>query len=164
MRRAVWPHGSEAEHAEEIAKFFAGRAREPLAVLLATDAAGQALGFVELSIRSHAEGCESDQVAYLEGWYVVREARGRGVGRALESAADDWAPSQGCGKFGLRHRARQQRQRGRSQVARVHRGWCCALFPEAAVAPISYRPQGNRSPSNAKSVRGATTRLRIVSP
>lgn len=96
MRRALWPHGSEAEHAEEIVEFFAGRAREPLAVLLAIDAAGQALGFVELSIRSHAEGCESDQVAYLEGWYVVREARGRGVGRALESAAEDWARSQGC--------------------------------------------------------------------
>jgi len=30
LRRDLWPGGSEAEHAQEIAEFLAGRAREPL--------------------------------------------------------------------------------------------------------------------------------------
>ena len=96
LRRALWPDGSESEHASDIRAFFEGRAREPLAVLVAEDAADGPLGFVELSVRAKAEGCHSDQVAYLEGWYVVPEARNRGVGRALIAAAEEWARSLGC--------------------------------------------------------------------
>ena len=96
LRHALWPEGTEAEHREEIDRFFAGQAREPLAVLLAEDAEGHALGVAELSIRAYAEGCHSDQVAYLEGWFVVPEARGHGVGRALIAAAEEWGRSQGC--------------------------------------------------------------------
>ena len=96
LRCALWPEGSEAEHREEIVRFFAGEALEPLAVLLAEDGAGCPVGFAELSIRAHAEGCGSDHVAYLEGWYVVPEARRHGVGRALIAAAEQWGRSQGC--------------------------------------------------------------------
>jgi aminoglycoside 6'-N-acetyltransferase I len=38
-------------------------------------------------------------VAYLEGWYVVPEARRRGVGRALVESAEDWGRAQGCTEF-----------------------------------------------------------------
>jgi aminoglycoside 6'-N-acetyltransferase I len=38
-------------------------------------------------------------VAYLAGWFVVPDARSRGVGRALIQAAEDWARSQGCAEF-----------------------------------------------------------------
>jgi aminoglycoside 6'-N-acetyltransferase I len=96
LRHALWPDGSEAEHAAEIATFFAGEAREPLAVLVAEDDAGDLLGFAELSIRTIAEGCETDHVAYLEGWYVVPAARRHGVGKALVAAAEAWARAQGC--------------------------------------------------------------------
>jgi aminoglycoside 6'-N-acetyltransferase I len=99
LRHALWPEGSEAEHREEIARFFAGRARTPLAVLLAEDAAGHAIGFAELSIRAYAEGCRTDRVAYLEGWFVVPAARSRGVGRALIAAAEGWARAQGCAEL-----------------------------------------------------------------
>lgn len=40
LRCDLWPEGSEAEHREDIARFFAGESTEPLAVLLAEDAAG----------------------------------------------------------------------------------------------------------------------------
>jgi aminoglycoside 6'-N-acetyltransferase I len=99
LRHALWPDGTEAEHREEIDRFFAGRAREPKAVLVAEDAAAHVIGVAELSIRPHAEGCHSDRVAYLEGWFVAPEARGRGVGRALMAAAEDWGRSQGCDEF-----------------------------------------------------------------
>jgi len=98
MRADLWP-GSRDEHAQQIARFFEGQAREPLAVLIARDGGSRALGFAELSIHPYAEGCSTDHVGYLEGWYVAPEARKRGVGRALVAAAEEWARAQGCSEF-----------------------------------------------------------------
>ena len=100
LRCALWPEGTEREHQEDIDRFFAGKAREPSAVLLAEEAGGQVVGFAELSIRAYAEGCDTDRVAFLEGWFVVPDARGRGVGRALVAAAEEWGRGQGCREFG----------------------------------------------------------------
>jgi aminoglycoside 6'-N-acetyltransferase I len=96
MRHALWPEGSESEHGEEIERFFAGHAEEPLAVLIAHDPGTGPVGFAELSIRPHAEGCRTDRVAYLEGWYVAPTARRRGVGSLLIREAEAWARAQGC--------------------------------------------------------------------
>ena len=94
LRCGLWP-GDETEHALNIRRFFDGTLREPTRVLVADDA-GDLVGFVELSIRAYAEGCHSDHVGYVEGWYVASAARGRGVGRALIAAAEDWARGEGC--------------------------------------------------------------------
>jgi len=99
MRCAFWPDGSEAEHRTEIARYLAGEAREPAAVLVAERGPGTIVGVAELSIRPCAEGCTTDRVAYLEGWYVVPEARRTGVGRALVDAAAAWARARGCTEF-----------------------------------------------------------------
>ena len=98
MRRELWP-GADADRAREVEQFFAGGLREPLAVLLAFDASNRAVGFAELSIRNCAEGCDTDRVAYLEGWFVVSDARRQGVGRALVQAAEAWGRAQGCTEF-----------------------------------------------------------------
>jgi len=96
-RLALWPDGSEAEHREEIRPYFRGeRPRGPWAVLLAEGSGERILGFAEVSVRPYAEGCLGSKVAYLEGWYVVPEARGQGVGRALVAAAETWGREQGC--------------------------------------------------------------------
>lgn len=101
MREALWPAdaGESSGHAEEIARFFGGELHEPLAVLIAEDETGSAVGFAELSIRNYAEDCLSNRVAYLEGWYVEPHARRAGVGAALVRAAEDWGRTQGCTEF-----------------------------------------------------------------
>jgi aminoglycoside 6'-N-acetyltransferase I len=98
MRCALWPD-SEHDHADEVDRFFAGWLHEPLAVLLAFDGL-RPVGFAELSIRNVVDGCLTDRVAYLEGWYVAPDVRRRGVGRALVAAAETWARAQGCTEFG----------------------------------------------------------------
>jgi aminoglycoside 6'-N-acetyltransferase I len=91
MRNALWPASA---HERDIDRYFAAEVREPLEVLMAFD--DDAVGFIELSIRAYAEGCETDRVAFVEGWYVDPDARGNGVGAALIRAAEEWARSQGC--------------------------------------------------------------------
>jgi aminoglycoside 6'-N-acetyltransferase I len=95
MRQALWP-SEPGEHAEEIASFFAGDRRDPAEVLLAIDGSGRAIGFAEVSIRQYAEGCDSDRVAYLEGWFVEEAQRRKRVGAALVAAVEAWGRAQGC--------------------------------------------------------------------
>ena len=104
-----------AEHSAEADRFFRGASIDPLAVLLAEDANREVVGFAEVSIRSYAEGCVTDSVGYLEGWFVAPGARRRGTGRALVRAAERWALSQGCTEFASDAEADNE------QSARAHR-------------------------------------------
>jgi aminoglycoside 6'-N-acetyltransferase I len=100
MRHALWPNDSLAQHQQAIDRYFSGDRREPAEVLLAFDANAQAVGFTELSIRNIVDGCYTDRVAYLEGWFVAPESRRKGIGKALIQAAEQWANCQGCREFG----------------------------------------------------------------
>lgn len=95
LRQLLWP-APPGEHEREIAAFFGGDRRDPAEVILAIGDDGRALGFTEVSIRSYAEGCATDRVAYLEGWFVETAHRRSGVGRRLVTAVEDWARAQGC--------------------------------------------------------------------
>jgi aminoglycoside 6'-N-acetyltransferase I len=84
------------EHRREVERFF--EEHRVGVVLVAEDPSGL-LGFAEVSIRAYAEGCDSEGVGYLEGWYVLPDARGRGIGARLVAAAEAWARSVGCVEF-----------------------------------------------------------------
>jgi aminoglycoside 6'-N-acetyltransferase I len=94
LRRALWPEGSDAEHLAEMAEFLALPQR--FAQFVAYDAAGQALGFIEASIRGdYVNGTQSSPVAFLEGIYVLPAHRRSGVARSLFEAVAAWALAQG---------------------------------------------------------------------
>jgi aminoglycoside 6'-N-acetyltransferase I len=94
MRHVLWPSEPGA-HAREIQSFFAGTKHDPAEVFIAIDSTGLTIGFAEFSIRSHAAGCDTDRVAYLEGWYVEEFSRGKGAGAALVRAGEAWARAHG---------------------------------------------------------------------
>jgi len=64
-------------------------------VFVADRGNGKLAGFVEVSVRDYAEGCETTPVAFLEGWYVDPDVRRQGVGKKLVDAAESWAKEQG---------------------------------------------------------------------
>jgi len=103
LRRLLWPEGGE-EHAAEIDGFFEDSTSVPHGVVVAEED-GWVVGFAELSIRPFAEGCVTDRVGYLEGWFVDERYRRRGIGRALVTAAEAWARERGCVEFASDARA-----------------------------------------------------------
>lgn len=97
LRAALWPDADRAELAAELEPYFGPAPRK---VCVIADVEGQEpVGFAGLSIRSYAEGCVTDRIGYLEGWYVLPDWRRRGVGRALVAAGEAWARGEGCTEF-----------------------------------------------------------------
>ena len=59
-----------------------------------------AVGFAQCQLRhDYVEGTDGSPVGFLEGIYVRREYRNRGVARALLAACETWAKSRGCTAF-----------------------------------------------------------------
>ena len=94
LRHALWPYHSEDELAAELEPMLANLDQAP--VFVAEDSDGRLVGMLEASIRSEAPGCETDRIGYLEGWFVVPDWQGRGIGRQLAERAEKWAQEQGC--------------------------------------------------------------------
>lgn len=75
-------------------------APERFAQFIEYDRSGNALGFAEVALRSdYVNGTNSSPVAFLEGIYVVPQARRQGIARKLVAEAERWAISMGCGEF-----------------------------------------------------------------
>ena len=99
FREVLWPNATVEEHAQELTLILEGNLplTMPLVILVAQTEDRTLAGFLEIDLRSHADGCNpSRPVGYVEGWYVAESHRNRGIGRKLVAAAEDWARSQGC--------------------------------------------------------------------
>ncbi|NNF57785.1 MAG: GNAT family N-acetyltransferase [Rhodothermaceae bacterium] len=96
LRRALWPDCEDAMHAYEIARHL--MRGDDTTVLMAETEQGL-IGFAELSIRARVEGSTEDRVGYLEGWYVEPAWQGRGVGRRLIEAGEQWTRTHGLNEL-----------------------------------------------------------------
>jgi len=98
MRTSLWPESAVEEQESELDAYFREDRTSalPSAILVAEDSGGLS-GFLEVSLRSHADGCDVTRpVGYVEGWFVREAVRHSGVGRALMGAAEAWARGHGC--------------------------------------------------------------------
>ncbi len=99
MCAVLWPDATEKEHRAEIDHLLKTRMSGtlPATIFVAEDDAGGLAGFLQVGLRSHADGCDPKHpVGFVEGWFVFETSRRRGIGKALMRAAEEWARSQGC--------------------------------------------------------------------
>jgi tRNA-Thr(GGU) m(6)t(6)A37 methyltransferase TsaA len=95
MRVVLWPSASFEEHLHELEAGPVGHL--PSVTFVAVDGDKDLVGFVDVGLRSHADGCDpAKPVGFLEGWFVKEALRKRGIGGTLARAAEDWAREQGC--------------------------------------------------------------------
>jgi len=98
MRARLWPDADRPTLRSEAEAIVAGRPPSTLPlVAFVAEEGGLCVGFVEVGLRSHADGCDASRpCGFIEGWYVEPSHRRRGIGRALSRQAESWAREQGC--------------------------------------------------------------------
>jgi aminoglycoside 6'-N-acetyltransferase I len=102
MCALLWPDATVDQHFTEIEELLKTNlcGGFPFAIFVSHDRAGKLAGFLQVDLRSHADGCNpSRPVGYVEGWFVMPEHRRQGLGAALMHAAENWARSLGCNEM-----------------------------------------------------------------
>ena len=96
MRQALWEDHTEEKDRRQFQEYLARRqAGEALSYFAVSDN-GDYTGFLDAALRvDHVDGVEHPPVWYVEGIFVVPEARGKGVGRFLCSVLERHARVQG---------------------------------------------------------------------
>lgn len=97
LRKSLWDEVTPAEHQNEILDILSKP--ETQRVFVADVGDGKLAGFLEASIRPFVEDCETENVGYLEGWFVDEKFRRRGLGRQLVRKAEAWARRMGCAEM-----------------------------------------------------------------
>jgi aminoglycoside 6'-N-acetyltransferase I len=92
MRLLLWTYASAEGFEPQLDPTLAD---PDMAVFIAALPDGKRVGFMEVALRPHAEGCETSPIAYTEAVYVDEDMRGRGLSLRLMQAAEDWAREKG---------------------------------------------------------------------
>jgi aminoglycoside 6'-N-acetyltransferase I len=91
LRSELWPDCSAERHKLEIAQLV-----DSHGIVALAEVNGEIVGFAEASIRDdHVEGTSITPVPYLEGWFVSKDFRRIGIGKALLAFIEAWALKQG---------------------------------------------------------------------
>ena len=97
MRAALWPDEDLEELASELETFLA----DPTQIAFVAERDdGRLCGFAEASVRGSSNATDEAPCAFLEGWWVDKDVRRTGVGRALVAAVEDWARARGFTELG----------------------------------------------------------------
>ena len=97
LRLLLWDESSEDDHKSEMVDIIEHSDSQ---LVVVADFGDERLGgFLEASIRSHVEDCETENVGYLEGWFVENRYRRLGVGRELVAFAEGWARGKDCSEM-----------------------------------------------------------------
>ncbi|MFZ6870930.1 aminoglycoside 6'-N-acetyltransferase [Undibacterium sp. Di27W] len=98
LRQQLWPENTREAHLLEMTELL--QSPDRFAQFIEYDAAGLALGVIEVSLRGdYVNGADSSPVAFLEGLFVIPQARKRGISRILVAEAELWAKCIGASEF-----------------------------------------------------------------
>ena len=92
LRFALWPDEDQTAMAAEAPAILT----HPDRLVLVAREGQTVIGFAEASIRrDYVNGCETSPVGFVEGIYVMPQARQQGIARALIAAIESWARESG---------------------------------------------------------------------
>ncbi|MCM1026146.1 MAG: GNAT family N-acetyltransferase [Roseburia sp.] len=92
----MWKEHSVQELADEFAELLG----KEDAVIFLLQEQDKPVGFAQCQLRhDYVEGTDSSPVGYLEGIFVLEEARRKGFARKLLAACENWAREKGCTEF-----------------------------------------------------------------
>jgi aminoglycoside 6'-N-acetyltransferase I len=94
LRCLLWDETPDDDHQGEMMDIIEHSDSQFVSVADLGD--GRLAGFLEASIRPFVDDCSSENVGYLEGWFVDPEFRRLGIGRELVASAEKWARLHGC--------------------------------------------------------------------
>ena len=96
MRYGLWPDAPLDYLAQDMDYLLAD---EDTAIFIAFNENRQPVAFIEVGLRTYAEGCETSPVGYIEAWFVGELMRGQKLGRELVQIAEQWAREKGCSEM-----------------------------------------------------------------
>ncbi|MBL7813954.1 MAG: GNAT family N-acetyltransferase [Saprospiraceae bacterium] len=95
LRLQLWAEDEdESDLLENTFEYFKNPKKQQ--VFIAENKEGNLIGFIEANIREYAEGCDTDNVGFIEGWFVLPDYRRQNIGKKLVETAENWAKQQGC--------------------------------------------------------------------
>lgn len=97
LRKLLWDQTDDEDHKLEMLQII--EHPDMQMVFIAERGNGGLAGFVEVSVRPFAEDCATENVGYLEGWFVKENLRRQGIGGALVRQAENWAREKGCSEM-----------------------------------------------------------------
>jgi aminoglycoside 6'-N-acetyltransferase I len=97
LRQHLWDGLSDEENSVKMTGNY--EHSDTQLALVSESSEGNLIGFLEASVRPFFEDCHSENVGYLEGWWIEPDYRRNGIGRNLVSAAEQWAREKAAKKW-----------------------------------------------------------------